>query len=167
MLKVAEYTYSRKRALIYGTGVGLFTGVLNTWLPLIDFTLRPSLFAWLAGGVITVIFLHEGLHGAVAVLLGHRPIFGVKPPFFYVTFNHKVPRGHFIAVTLAPLIILDFLFVGFYVLDVLRTFTFLCFMINTLGAMGDIWIVMKLLPQERSVFVQDTKNGIEIWSDVH
>ncbi len=165
MVKVAEYTYSRKKAFVYGTTIGLLTGILNAWLPLIDFTLRASLFGWLATAVITTIFLHEGIHGAVALLFGHRPIFGVKPPFFYVTFDHKVPRDHFMAVTLAPLVTLDVIFIGFYMLNLLRTFSFLCLMINTIGALGDVWIAVKLLAQNRSILVQDTKNGIEIWSE--
>ncbi|UCD86534.1 MAG: DUF3267 domain-containing protein [Desulfobacterales bacterium] len=163
MIKVADYTYSRKKAMVYGTGIGVATGLVNTWHPFIDFTFRPSLFAYLVGAIITIIFLHEGVHGAVAILLGHRPIFGVKPPFFYVTFDTKVPRGHFIGVTLAPLVILNVICVALYIVGFLRTFVFLCLMTNTIGSMGDIWILLKLLPHERSVLVQDTKNGIEIW----
>ncbi len=69
------------------------------------------------------------------------------------------------AVTLAPLVTLDVIFIGFYMLNLLRTFSFLCLMINTIGALGDVWIAVKLLAQNRSILVQDTKNGIEIWSE--
>lgn len=82
MIKVADYTYSRKKAMMYGTGIGVATGYINTWYPLIDFTFRPFLFASLLGAIIAVAFLHEGVHGTVAVLLGHKPIFGIRPPFF-------------------------------------------------------------------------------------
>lgn len=80
-----------------------------------------------------------------------------------MTFNTKVPRGHFIAVTLAPLVILNTICVALYVDGLVRTLVFLCLMTNTIGSMGDIWIVLKLLPHERSVMVRDTKNGIQVW----
>ncbi|MBW1742753.1 MAG: DUF3267 domain-containing protein [Deltaproteobacteria bacterium] len=163
MTKIADYTYSRNKAMVYGMGIGVGTGIINTWIPFIDFTFRPALFAWLACAIVTTIILHEGIHGAVAVLFGHKPIFGIKPPFFYVTFDTKVPRTHFMLVTLAPLVILNVICIALYKVDFLRTFVFLCLMTNTIGSMGDIWILLKLFPHERSVLVQDTKNGIEVW----
>ena len=39
----------------------------------------------------------------------------------------------------------------------------LCFEINTIGAIGDVWIVLKLLPARRGSLVQDTMTGVEIW----
>jgi hypothetical protein len=39
----------------------------------------------------------------------------------------------------------------------------LCFAVNTIGAMGDVWIVLKLSRHARGTVVQDTKQGIEVW----
>ena len=163
MTKIADYTYSRNKAMIYGTGIGVGTGIINTWIPFVHFTFRPALFAWLACAIVTTIILHEGIHGAVAVLFGHKPIFGIKPPFFYVTFDTRVPRGHFMTVTLAPLVLLNIMCIILYAVGFLKTLVFLCLMTNTIGSMGDIWILLKLFPHDRSVLVQDTKNGIEVW----
>jgi hypothetical protein len=167
MTKIADYTYSRNKAMAYGTCIGVGTGIINTWIPFIDFTFRPALFGWLACAIVTTIILHEAIHGAIALVFGHKPIFGMKPPFFYVTFDTKVPRGHFMTVTLAPLVLLDITCITLYAVGFLRTFVFLCLMTNTIGSMGDIWILLKLFPHDRSVLVQDTKNGIEVWQGNH
>ncbi|MBN1670290.1 MAG: DUF3267 domain-containing protein [Kiritimatiellae bacterium] len=163
MQKIADHAYSRKRAVAYGMVLGVVAGVLNTFYPLIDFAARWSLFGWLVAAVVTVICVHEGVHGIVAALFGHRPLFGIKPPFFYVTFDHKIPRGRFILITLAPLVVLDVVFAVLFALGVLRVYMYFCLLTNTIGAMGDIWLTVMLLPHARGTLVQDTKNGVEVW----
>jgi hypothetical protein len=66
-------------------------------------------------------------------------------------------------VTLAPLILLNIVCITLYAVGFLTTFVFLCLMTNTIGSMGDIWILLKLFSHDGSVLVQDTKNGIEVW----
>ena len=45
----------------------------------------------------------------------------------------------------------------------LRLFASLCFALNTIGAIGDVWIVLKILPHPRDRVFQDTKTGVEVW----
>ena len=40
----------------------------------------------------------------------------------------------------------------------------LCFAVNTIGAVGDIWIALKLVRQARGTYVEDTQTGIEVWA---
>jgi hypothetical protein len=160
--KVADYTVSRVKLGVYGAFVGVLLGILNVFLD-VDFTPRLALVGWVAAAVVLVVFLHEGTHGAVARLLGHRPIFGLKPPLVYVTFDKKIPRGHLIAIAVAPFLFLDIVFAALYAAGVLKLFWSLCFGINTLGATGDLWITGRVLPQDRGTLVQDTKTGVEIW----
>jgi hypothetical protein len=166
MIRVAEHIYSRKKLFAYGTCVGVLAGMFNAFFPLIDFSMRASFFGWLAAAVVAIIFLHEGVHGAVAVLYGHRPTFGMKPPYFYTTFTEKIPRGHFIVITLAPLVVLNIIFIGFFAAGFLKVFTYFCLLVNTIGAMGDLWIILKLSGHDRGTLIQDTKNGIEVWNKV-
>ena len=142
-------------------GVGF--GLINAALPDVDFTPSTDLLGWAVGAIAVVIVLHEGIHGATGLALGHRPVFGIKPPFVFTTFRHKIPRGHFILVALAPLVILDGVAAALYATGDLRLFYTLCFEINTIGALGDTWIVLKLLPARRGSLVQDTMTGVEIW----
>ena len=154
--------FPRRRA----TGVGLVMGVLfgvGNHLLALDFSLRPELFFAVGAALIVVLFLHEGVHGAAGWLLGHRPEFGFEPPLVFTTFREKIPRGHLIVIALAPLVTLDALFVGLYFTGTLELFAAVCVAINTIGAIGDVWIVARVLPQARGSVIQDTKSGVEVW----
>ncbi len=163
MIKVAEYTISRRKAAGYAIIIGFLIGLLNAIFVPIDFTLRPELFGWLAAAVVCIIILHESVHGATAILFGYKPLFGFKPPLIYMTFREKIPKGIFIAVALTPLFILNLVFGTFFALGILKAFCLFCLIINTLGAIGDIWIMLKLVKHERGTLVLDTKTGIEVW----
>ena len=165
LVKVSEHTFSRKKALVFGLVLGVGCGVVNTYLnpPELRWPYSPYLILWILGSIVSVIFLHEGIHGLAALMLGQRPVFGVKFPLVYTTFRHKLPRGALIVVALAPLFVLDVLGVILYTRDIAPFFFLLCVEINTIGAMGDCWIVMKLLGHERGTLVQDTMTGIEVW----
>jgi hypothetical protein len=141
----------------------MLAGMFNAYFPLIDFRITASFFGWLAAAVGAIIFLHEGVHGAVAVLYGHRPTFGIKPPYVYTTFTEKVPRGHFMIIALAPLVVLNIIFIVLFVTGFLKVFTYFCLLVNTIGAVGDLWIILKLSGHDRGTLIQDIKNGIEVW----
>ncbi len=161
--KVSEFTLPRKA--VYGLCIvmGILAGIVNSFLHM-DFTLRLSLVGWLLAAIVIVVSLHEGIHGAVAALFGHDPVFGFKPPLVYITFTSKIPRNHFILVALAPLIVLDLVFGLLYARDLLKLFSNFCFTINTIGAVGDLWIAAKLLGASKGTVVQDTKTGFEVWA---
>lgn len=163
MIKVAEHTFSRKKAMGYALIVGALIGLFNTIFLPIDFTFRPLLFVWLAAALVSIIILHESVHGGTAVLFGYKPIFGFKPPFVYITFTEKIPRDRFIAISLAPLIVLGLMFGFLFAVGILRVFSYFCLFINTLGATGDVWITLKLAKHGRGTLVQDTKTGIIVW----
>lgn len=164
--KIYEYNLPRKWVYATGITIGIFSGVINSFLDL-DFTFRPALLIWLLTAIITVIILHEAIHGMVAKLFGHNPIFGLKLPLVYITFSDKIPRGHFILVALAPLVILDIVFILMYINGVLKLFSDFCIVVNTIGATGDVWIVIKLLGVEKGTLVQDKKTGFEVWKVVN
>ena len=162
LVEVAEYILPRRRATIAGLVIGVALGFVNARLGL-DFTPRLELFASLAAAIVVVIVLHEGVHGAVGRLLGHRPVFGFEPPLVYTTFATKIPRGHLVAIALAPLIVLDVGFAGLYAMGQLELFAALAFLINTIGAVGDLWIVLRVLPCARGSLIEDRKSGVAVW----
>ncbi|MHC4660819.1 MAG: DUF3267 domain-containing protein [Planctomycetota bacterium] len=183
MRKVAEHNISRKKAALIAAVLGIGLGFLNTALG-VQFLepvsgaapdggpgfFRASVpFLVLAGkmlgALVLTVIAHEAVHGLTALLFGRRPKFGLKLPLVYVTFEEKIPRGAFIVVAVAPLILLDIAFGLLVFYKVLPVFSYICVIINTVGAAGDMWIVMKLIPHARGSLVQDTKTGIEIWSD--
>jgi hypothetical protein len=156
------HTFPRGKATVYGIAVGVLVGIGNTYLDL-DFTLRLELLASLGAAIIVVLVLHEGVHGAVGVMLGHKPTFGVEPPLVYTTFREKIPCVHFVAIALAPLLALDAVFIALYAAGVLPLFMDLCFAVNTIGAVGDVWIVLKLVRHPPTALVQDTKTGVVVY----
>ncbi len=162
MEKISSYDLPRTRVYITAIAIGGIFGIVNTTLDL-DFTPKAGLFLQLVIAIVSVVVLHEGAHGLLAVFFGHKPIFGIKPPLVYITFADKIPRGQFIAISLAPLVFLDFIFGLMYLSGVLKLFFNFCITINTLGATGDVWITAKLIGVDRGTFIQDTKTGVEVW----
>ena len=155
---------SRSKATLWGLALGILAGFINASLPL-KFTYDAAFFGQLAGALVLVGAAHEGVHGLAAALLGHRPVFGFKPPFLYTTFKQRLPRNHLIAVALAPLALLDAVALGLWALGVAPLFMDFCLIINTIGAIGDVWIVTRLLRHGREVWVQDTMDGIEVCAE--
>ena len=160
--KVADHSPSRSRLCAISIVIGVLAGFANAHLG-IDLSLRLSLFVWLLAAIIVVVVLHEGAHGAVATLLGHKPVFGLKRPLVYVTFKGKVPRGHYMLVAIAPFVILTFLFGFLYARGTLKLFYHLSLLTNLIGSVGDIWVVLKLAGGPKGAWVQDTKTGFEVW----
>jgi len=124
--------------------IGVLAGFANAHLG-IDLNLRASLFVWLLAAIIVVVALHEGTHGGVAAMLGHKPVFGLKPPLVYVTFTGKVPRWHYMLVAIAPFVILTFLFGFLYAQGALKLFYNWSLLTNLIGSVGDLWVVLKLI----------------------
>ena len=67
--RIASYVFPRHKATIYGLGMGILVGIGNSFLAL-DFSFRWELAGTLAVAIVTVLLLHEGLHGGVGRLLG-------------------------------------------------------------------------------------------------
>ena len=162
MKQVAECTLPRTVLSGMGIALGVLAGFANSLLD-VDMSLRPSLFGWLLASIIVVVALHEGTHGAVAVLLGYKPLFGLRPPLVYVTFTGKLPRGHFMLVAIAPFVVLDLLFGFLYAQGALKLFCDFSLIINSIGSVADIWVVLKLIGAPKGVLIQDTKTGFEVW----
>ncbi len=163
MEKVADYVLPRTRLYGVGAAVAVLAGLANSLLD-VDMGMRPSTFGWLLASLVAAAALHEGVHGAAAVLLGHRPSFGLRPPLVYVTFAGKLPRCHFMLVALAPFVALDLLFGFLFAHGLLRLFSDFCLIINTTGAVGDIWIALKLTGAPKGALIRDTECGFEVWS---
>ena len=160
--KVSVYVFPRRAATLVGIVVGVAIGIGNAILGL----LVPSWLATLGlllAALALVLVLHEGLHGAAGTLFGYRPIFGMEPPLVFTTFEEKIARNHLVAIALAPLVILDVVFVAAFVLAPGAIFWNLCFTVNTIGAIGDVWIVTRILRHPPETVFQDTKSGVEAW----
>ena len=160
--KVADHIFPRQAATLVGVVIGIAIGIGNAMLGL-PFPSWPVTLGLLCAALVVVLVLHEGLHGAAGVLFGYRPTFGVQLPLVFTTYEEKIARNHLVAIALAPLVILDAVFVMAFLLIPGEIFWNLCFSVNTIGAVGDVWIVTRVLSHPRETVFQDTKSGVEAW----
>ncbi len=161
--KIAEHVFPRKGATLLGVVLGILLGTGNVVIGLV-FPSWPATLGLLAVAVLVVVVLHEGLHGATGSLLGYRPMFGMKPPRMFTTFDREIRRDHLLMIALAPLVILDTAFIAAYLTVPGKVFWDLCFAVNTLGAIGDVWIATCILRYPPDTLFQDTNNGVEVWA---
>lgn len=127
-----------------------------------------SALAWLIAAA-AVLPLHELIHAAVVVALGGRPRFGagVKAglPYLYVTApGQRFPRDAFLMVGLAPLVVIDV--AGLLVIGLQPAWTWVipALVLNTSGAIGDLWICGLVVRFQRWSLVEDRRLGFAIWA---
>jgi hypothetical protein len=161
--RVGSHTISRNKATLFACVVGVGIGLVNTELE-VDFSFRWALLGWVAAAVAFLIPVHEGVHGGTGLLFGHRPYFSFTLPLVFCTFDHRIRRGHFMLIALAPFVLLNLGFlIVYHTVPALKLWAVLALSINSLGATGDLWIAWKLFPHARGTWVQDTKTGIDVW----
>ncbi len=122
---------------------------------------------------LVVVLLHELIHGAVIRSFGVRPVFGAGLaygffPYAYVTAeNARLSRNQFIAVVIAPLILISVLGTVFMVrLDWYWLVVPLAF--NAGGSVGDLWMLVVVIRHREDVRIEDQKDGIRIYdTDAH
>ena len=160
--RVADHVFPREAATLVGVVVGILIGIGNAMLGLLFPSWLVTL-GLLCVALAVVLVLHEGLHGAAGKLFGYKPIFGVQPPLVFTTFDERIARNHMVAIALAPLVILDAVFIAAFMLVPGEIFWDLCFSVNTIGAIGDVWIVTRVMGHPAGTVFQDTKSGVEAW----
>ena len=121
--------------------------------------------------VLTVIItfgLHELLHGLAIRYYGHRPRYGMRLDLgvlYATTDNALVPRNQFIVIALAPLVVIG---IGGMALMVLASgavayYLGLMIVLNTSGAVGDLWMVYEVLRYPPHALVRDEADRIRIY----
>jgi hypothetical protein len=123
-----------------------------------------------AGGLLAVavtIVLHELVHAAVIRLYGGDVTYGVGVaqfvvPYAYVTSTYRFARNEFVAVALAPLVVLTAVGVPLLVLlDV--PWLVVPLATNASGAVGDLWMAGLLLRYPPHVVVDDHTTGLRVF----
>jgi hypothetical protein len=112
--------------------------------------------------------LHEGVHGLAFLVLGGHPRFGIMTkagfPFPFASCpGRRFEPFPFVAVGLAPLVLLDL--VAFGLLTNLHTAGWGTGMlaINTAGSIGDLWLSAIVLRRPRSTRWEATKGQFVVW----
>lgn len=157
----------------------MFVG-FGRWFALLSMRLRPEL--WKDWGQITVsdidllslgiafvlmVVLHEGIHGLSFWLVTREPPkFGVKLLYAFASApDWYIPRNQFIAVGLAPLVLLSILGVVLMPLFPLNWTPGLIFFLtfNAAGSVGDLLTVFILFYRPKDVLVNDLGDSFTIY----
>lgn len=124
---------------------------------------------WLALPLtLLVLPLHELVHVVVIALAGQRPRVGAKldKGVLYATAdNAYFRRGEFIAVALAPLVVITVVGLALVVVlpDALGYWVGLAVVLNAGGAIGDLWMTYAVLQHPSDSLVLDEADGIRIY----
>ncbi len=177
---------SKDKSLLLGLSLGglvlalafgvLFVGAAVILVPHLPssgevFLDLPGLLELLAGVLaITalVVVLHELTHAVFFWLFTHEwPVFGFKGVYAYTAApNWYIPRLPYVLVGLAPLLLLTLL--GLALLRVLPMSMIpavvFALTINAAGAVGDLYIVFRLLCAPAACLVHDEGNGLTWYS---
>ena len=117
---------------------------------------------------ITFVLL-EWLHGITMKIFGAKPQYGIKwkQLLFYATCpGHAFHRNQYVAVALAPLVVLSLLFVlGIWLLSGTGWVALLgiCGVLNASGAIGDIWMSGIALRYPTAAYIVDEQDGMRVF----
>jgi hypothetical protein len=144
-------------------GVGLLYALLGRS----PFASAGSLLLWPVA-FLGVLPLHELVHAAFVRVFGGRPRFGagVKGgmPYLYVTDpGRRFSRNRFLAIALAPLVLIDAAALALLVRDPTWSWTAPALVANTSGAVGDLWVAALLTRFPRWAEVEDRTLGFGVW----
>jgi putative zincin peptidase len=130
---------------------------LSTTTTLIAFLVIVVAFA-------AVLILHELVHGLFFWLFTRsRPRFGFKGVYAYAAApGWYIPRPQFLIVGLAPLVLISL--AGLIILPFIALpaslVLIIALIVNAAGAIGDLYVVVRLLFAPRSVLIEDQGEGI-------
>ena len=113
--------------------------------------------------------LHEALHGLAIHWFGHKPRFGIaldKGVMYATTDNALFPRNQFVAIALAPLVVMTLAGMILMILlpDRLAYYAGLVVVLNAAGAIGDLWMSAEVLRYSPDTLVRDEADGIRIYT---
>lgn len=165
------------RALLWLNGLGLLTALATGVVAFGWYFLLQSLRAPWPGGespwwllsvlIILVIALHEWLHGLAIRYYGGWPRYGAIPRKFvvYATADAYFYRDPFIAIALAPLVVLTG--AGLLLMpllpDVHALNVALLVVANGAGAAGDIWMAYVARRYGRDTLILDEADSIRVF----
>ena len=133
-----------------------------------SFVIPPALFRNVGLALIAVLIFHELAHGLFYWLFSsQRPKFGFRGLFPYAAAPIGVyfPRKQFLAVGLAPLVLLTMVGLLLMVIAPIALVPFLLFFVtfNAAGAAGDLIMVIQLAPFSSDTVMEDNDAGVTIY----
>jgi hypothetical protein len=127
----------------------------------------PELLSWLVS-IPLIVIVHELIHGFFFwVFTRHQPVFALRLLYAYAAApDWFIPARQYWIVGLAPLVILDavgLLFILMAPTGWIPVLSAFLVALNTAGAIGDIFIVARLLQLSPGSLVKDVGDGIRFF----
>lgn len=120
----------------------------------------------IVGAVIALVLVpvvHELVHGVVGMAVGVKPAYGVGAGFAYTTFREPLGKWQYLAVGLAPLLVLTVIAVFVAARwDAVTNAAIFFAVINATGAIGDLWMSWRILRAPRSAVFYDLADGFAV-----
>ncbi|HSM24217.1 MAG TPA: DUF3267 domain-containing protein [Anaerolineaceae bacterium] len=117
--------------------------------------------------IIVVMLLHEGFHAYFFWLFSrHKPIIGFKGAYAYASLpGWYLPRNQYLLIVIAPLIFITLIGVILFVFmpASIVNLVFVALVINTSGAVGDLFVVIWLLTKPTATYALDQIDTIEFF----
>lgn len=117
--------------------------------------------------IVFVLVLHEGIHALFFwVYSRQKPVVGFKGAYAYAAMpGWYFPRNQFMVIGVAPLIVISLIGVLFLAILPLSSINLVlvALVINTSGAVGDLFVVIWLLTKPRETFANDKIDSIEFY----
>jgi hypothetical protein len=127
------------------------------------FSIQIGLLDVLLAALIALVFVpfvHELVHGLVAQALGARPAYGVGPGYAYTTFREPMGRWAYLAVGLAPIVLVSAIGMALVVpWPAARGWLVFTCVVNAAGAIGDLWMAWRILRLPRNAIFFDLADG--------
>lgn len=102
--------------------------------------------------------LHELVHGAAFKYFGYEVRYGaILPAAYAIAEKQFIKSRDYLLVALAPLFVLDIFAIGFFFIgiSVLSDIALFVLVINTAGAVGDLWMVYKIIRYPKDALYYD------------
>jgi Putative zincin peptidase len=111
-----------------------------------------------------LIIVHELLHGVAVLLTGNLPSFGVGPGFAYTTCHSPLTRNAYILVVVLPLLVINLgAVIAGSLLPAATGWVLFLSIINTMGAGGDVWMLIRLRNIPKSALIVDMASGFAVY----
>ncbi len=116
---------------------------------------------------VLMVVAHEAFHGLIFWLITHqRPRFGFKSLYVFASApGWYIPRNPYLAVALAPFLIITLIGLGLFAIAPAGLIPplLLLMTLNASGAVGDLLIAFWLLIQPASLYIQDFGDGVNLY----
>ena len=118
--------------------------------------------------VFTMLF-HEFIHGVAISMYGGKPRYGTGVahyllPYLYTTTETVFRRNQFIAILIAPLILISVLgVISMIVFPAIAHWFIIPLTMNAAGAIGDLWMTASIVRYPEHILLADDQSGLTIY----